>query len=41
MSKDSTIEGLTAMGQKLDAWINGTPEESVAAADPAPAEAAQ
>ena len=41
LSKDSTIEGLTAMGQKLDAWMNGTPEESVAAADPAPAEAAQ
>ncbi len=41
LSKDSTIEGLTAMGQKLDAWLNGTPEEPVAATDPAPAEVAR
>ena len=27
LSKDSTIEGLSAMGQKLDSWINGTPAE--------------
>jgi hypothetical protein len=27
LSKDTTIAGLSAMGQKLDAWINGDKEE--------------
>lgn len=35
LSKDSTIEGLTAMGQKLDAWLNGTPEQPAPEAVPA------
>ena len=39
LSKDSTIEGLSAMGQKLDGWINGTPD-TPAADGPAPGEAA-
>ena len=39
LSKDSTIEGLSAMGQKLDSWINGTPD-TPAADGPAPGEAA-
>lgn len=39
LSKDSTIEGLSAMGAKLDSWINGTPD-TPAADGPAPGEAA-
>ena len=39
LSKDTTIAGLSAAAQKLDAWINGTPEPTPAEA-PAPTEAA-
>ncbi len=37
LSKDTTIAGLSAAGQKLDAWINGTPAQ---AEESAPAEPA-
>ena len=39
LSKDTTIAGLSAAAQKLDAWINGTPEPAATEA-PAPTEAA-
>ena len=39
LSKDTTIAGLSAAGQKLDAWINGTPEQAADAAG-TPTEAA-
>ncbi|MCR4859839.1 MAG: YcjF family protein [Bacteroidales bacterium] len=39
LSKDTTIAAMNSVGQKLDAWLNGTPEEPATPAAEAPAAA--
>ena len=40
LSKDTTIAGLSAMGEKITAWVNGEPAEPQAVPAQVPAETA-